>query len=61
MEKPRSKHPESWPVSFPDLKTALSTAGLPEGRRPKYERVIITFLHRCKKPHCPASMAMAKS
>jgi len=61
MEQPHSKNPESRPVSFPDWKTALSTAGLSEGRRHEYERAIITFLHRCKQLHCPASIAMAKS
>ena len=61
MEQPHSKNPESRPVSFPDWKTALSTAGLPEGRQHEYERAISTFLHRCKFLHCPASSAMAQS
>lgn len=61
MEQPHSKDLESRPISFPGWKAALTFSGLPEAKRREFEREIITFLHRCKQLHSPASVAMVKS
>jgi len=61
MEQPHSKDHERRPISFPGWKCALALAGLPEVKRAEYEREIITFLHRYKQLHVPASVATVKT
>ncbi|MDI1250525.1 MAG: hypothetical protein PSV13_16815 [Lacunisphaera sp.] len=51
---------DNQPVSFPDWKQALATAGLSAGAEAAYGREIITFLKHCKTLHAPATVMLAK-
>src|SRR6266700_8053090 len=52
---------ENAPISFPNWKSALVAANLPEVVRSGFGREVIDFLRHCKKRRAPASIAGAKA
>lgn len=51
---------DNQPVSFPEWKQALATAGLSAAAEEAYRREIISFLKHCKTQHVPATVMLAK-
>lgn len=51
---------DNQPVSFPDWKLALRSAGLPAGLEATYAREIIGFLRHCKNLHAPATVVLVR-